>query len=157
MDKEPKEKLEKRWNKFQKAIGYTDEELAIYRSNPKYVKAMEHAPKFATHKIIVEVVESHNCAARHKVGDKFVMTGNGNLIRDECPEYMCCQAIASFQPLIFGMYERFSEDLDPNGLLFDTVHCLDVGCRRGGWGEIVMKMYAAEIPKEERARLADAV
>ena len=150
MDREHQEKTEKRWKKFQKAMEYTDEELAIFRSNPKFVKAMEHAPKFVTHKIIVEVVESHNCVAGHKAGDKFVMNGNGHLIRDECPEYMCSQAIASFMPLIFGMYERFHEDLDPNGLLLNIAHCNDVGCRHGGWGEIIMKMYAVEISRRKR-------
>ena len=150
MDKEQPEKTEKRWHKFQKTMGYTDGELAIFRSNPKFVKAMEHAPKFATHQIIVEVVESHNCMAGHKAGDKFVLNGNGHLIRDECPEYMCSQAIAAFMPLIFVMYERFHEDLDPNGSLFNVAHCIDAGCRHGGWGEIIMKTYAVEIHGEKR-------
>ena len=149
MDKEQQEKIEKRWKKFQEYQGYTDEEMAIYRSNPKYVRAMEQAPKFITHKIIVEVVESHNCNAGHRVGDKFVLTGNGYLIADECPKYMCIHALSACTPLIYAMWERFYEDLDPDMMLFDTVHCLDVGCKRGGWGELIMKMYAVEVPKKK--------
>jgi uncharacterized repeat protein (TIGR04076 family) len=155
-DEKRKQMLEKRWKKFQEAQGYTDEQMAMYRSNPRYVKAMEHAPKFMTHRIIVEVVESHHCNAGHKVGDKFVLTGNGYLIRDECPEYMCIHALGSFMPYIYAMWERLYEDLDPDMMLFNTVHCPDVGCERGGWGELIMKMYAVKVPKEDRVKLRGA-
>ena len=150
MGKEEKDKIDKRWKKFQEALGYSDEEIPIYRSNPRYVKAMERAPTFLTHKIYVEVVESHNCNAGHKVGDKFVLNGNGCLIRNECPKLMCVHAIGAFMPLVYAMWERFYEDLDPDGLLSNIVHCPDVGCKRGGWGEIIMKMYAKEVPRGEK-------
>jgi len=154
MARDEKEKIERRWKKFQEQQGYSDEELAIYRSNPRYVKAMERAPKFVTHKIIVEVVESHNCHAGHKAGDKIiVMTGNGYLITKEMPEYVCIHAITSIAPLVYAMWERFYEDLDPDGMLFNTIHCPDVGVRRGGWGECIMKMYAVEVPKDQRVKM----
>jgi uncharacterized repeat protein (TIGR04076 family) len=153
MGKEQQEKTEKRWKKFQETQGYTDQEIAMYRSNPRYAKAMERAPKFMTHKIYVEVVESHNCNAGHKVGDKFVLSGNGYLIRDECPKFMCIHALGTFMPYIYAMWERFYEDLDPDGMLFTTVHCPDVGCKKGGWGELIMRMYAKEVPKEERIKM----
>lgn len=152
-NKDEQDRIERRWKKFQDAQGYSDEDIAKYRSRWQYRKAMEDAPKFMTHKIIVEVVESHNCNAGHKPGDKFVMTGNGYLIAEESPKLMCVHALAAFIPYIFGMWERFYEDLDPDGLLFDTVHCPDVGCQRGGWGECIMRMYAVEVPKEERIKL----
>ena len=156
MDKEQQEKIEKRWKRFQEYQGYTDEEMATYRSNPRYVKAMEQSPKFITHKIIVEVVESHNCNAGHKVGDKFVLTGNGYLIADECPKYMCIHALGAFMPYIYAMWERLYEDLDPDAMLFDTVHCPDVGCKRGGWDELIMRMCAKEVLKEERVKMMGA-
>ncbi len=55
-------------------------------------------------------------------------------------------------PYIYAMWERFYEDLDPDMMLFNIVHCPDVGCKRGGWGELIMKMYAVEVPKEERIK-----
>jgi len=103
------------------------------------------------------VIESHNCNAGHKVGDKFVLTGNGYLIADQSPKYMCIHALGSFMPYIYAMWERFYEDLDPNGLLFDIVHCPDVGCKKGGWGELIMRMYAEEVPKEKRVKMRGAV
>ena len=30
--------IEERWKKLQELLGYTDEQLAGFRSNPKYVK-----------------------------------------------------------------------------------------------------------------------
>lgn len=150
MDKERQEKMDKRWQKFQAIQGYTDEEMAIFRLNPEYEKVMEYAPKFITHRIVVEVVEAHNCIAGHKVGDRIaIITGNGHLITPEMPKYVCAFALLSSVPRIYAIWERFHEDLDPAKLLFTTVHCPDVGCSRGGWGEIVMKVYPEEMPREE--------
>jgi hypothetical protein len=42
---EDREQIVWRWKEFQKAQGYTDEEMAKLRSNEKFVKAMEKAPK----------------------------------------------------------------------------------------------------------------
>ena len=152
-NKDDQERIERRWKKFQEAQGYSDEEIARYRSKWQYRKAMENAPKFTTHKIIAEVVESHNCHAGHKPGDKIVITGNGYLVADESPKLMCMHALTTLMPYIFTMWDRFYEDLDPNGLLFDLAHCPDVGCGRGGWGECIMRVYAVEVPKEERIGL----
>jgi len=157
MDKEQQEKMERRWKKFQDIQGYTDEEMAIFRSNPEYVRIIEYAPKFITHRIIVEVVEAHNCIAGHKAGDRIaVMTGNGHLITEEMPKYVCAFALFASIPRVYAMWERFHEDLDPDGMLFKISRCPDVGCRRGGWGEIVMKIYAEEVPKEQRVKLGAA-
>jgi len=149
MATEKQDKMEGRWKRLQDILEYTDEEMAFYRSNPKFVKAMEHAPKFITHRIIVKVVEAHNCIAGHKAGDIIaVMTGNAFLITKEMPKYVCAFGLAAVVPRIYAMWERFYEDLDPNGLFLDTIHCPDVGCKLGGVGEIVMKIYAEEAPKE---------
>lgn len=157
MDKEQREKMERRWKKFQEIQGYTDEEMAIFRSNPEYVKLIEYAPKFITHRIIVEVIEAHNCIAGHKAGDRIgVMTGSGHLLTEEMPKHVCAFALYAAMPRVYAMWERFHEDLDPDGLLFKISRCPDVGCRRGGWGEIVMKIYAEEVPKEQRVRLQSA-
>lgn len=142
MDKEQAEKIERRWKRFQEALGYTDEEIAIYRSDPNKVKAMERAPKFATHNIVAECVVSHNCNAGHKVGDKIVMDGTGVLLRDQCPERMCHSVIQVIVPSIYAIWERFGEDLSDVSILLDRVHCPDVGIERGGWGETVWRVYA---------------
>jgi len=133
--------MEARWRKFQARLGYSDEELARFRQNPKWVKMVEETPEFMTHRIIAEVVSSHGCHAQHKVGDKFVMDGNGQLITAECPQRMCVMALAPLVPAIYAIYERFAAKLDANGMLFDRVSCMDVGPECGGWGRILMRVY----------------
>lgn len=151
MSKATPEQMERRWKKLQQMQGYTDEEMAIFRKNPNYVKVMEYAPKFITHRIIIEVVEAHNCKAGHKVGDKIaVMSGDGLLLPSQMPKHVCAFALMVSIPKVYAIWERFMEDLDPNGLFVSTTHCPDIGCKKGGWGEIIMKIYAEEIPKEQR-------
>lgn len=142
MGKEQKEKMEKRWRKFQEAQGYTDAELALLRSDPRKIRAMERAPKFSTHNIIVECIFSRCCNAGHKVGDKIVLDANAVIQRDQCPESMCAFAIQAATSYIYGIWERIGEDLDDVGTLFDNVHCPDVGVERGGWGETIWRVYA---------------
>ncbi len=137
--------ITKRWKKFQEHLEYTDEELSIHRSNPKHIKAMENAPKFASHRIIIEVIESHNCGAGYKVGDKFVVDGEGFLVAPECPQKLCVAVISAFKPLVDRMWQAFYND--STDVLHDTVQCPDVGVHRGGWGEIVMKVHAVPIIK----------
>lgn len=141
--------IEERWKRLQKYLGYNEKELAILRSTPKYVKMVEQTPQFTTHKIIAEVIKSHGCHSQLKVGDKIVMNGNGQLIRDECPEKMCIWALAPLAGIVNAVFERFVEQLDPNGLVFNIVSCQDVGVECGGWGQILMKVRIEE-PKEKR-------
>jgi uncharacterized repeat protein (TIGR04076 family) len=143
--------MNRREKRLQELYGYTDEEMAIYLSNPKHKKAFEQAPKFATHRIIIEVAEAHNCIAGHKPGERIaVMTGNALLITHEMPEHVCAFGLAAAVPRVYAMWERFYEDLDPNGIFLDTIHCPDVGCSRGGAGEIIMKIYAEEKPPRKK-------
>jgi uncharacterized repeat protein (TIGR04076 family) len=151
------EEMERRWKEFQKMQGYTDEELAIFRTNPNFVKVMETGRKFLTHRIIIEVVEAHNCAAGHKAGDKIaVMSGAGVLLTPMMPKRVCAFALMAMIPKVYSIWDRFYADLDPNDLFVTRTHCPDVGCRNGGWGEIIMKIYAEEIPdRSEKTREAD--
>lgn len=144
-DHDKEVKTEKRWKKVQEHLGFADEELAIYRSFPSHVKAMEKAPAFATHEMVIEVIEAHNCAAGYKVGDQFVVDTEGCLIRERCPSRLCVAAIFSFKPLIDRMWQAFFNN--STEILHDTVHCPDVGVRQGGAGTVTMRGRA--VPKEE--------
>jgi uncharacterized repeat protein (TIGR04076 family) len=138
--------VEKRWKGFQKTLGYTDEELSVYRSFPKNVRVMEEAPAFAKYNMVVEVIEARNCIAGHKVGDEFFVDSEGCLIPDQCPPRICAAAVWAFKPLIDRMWEAFS-----NGgteIFHDTVRCPDVGVEKGGAGEITMRMRA--VPKDSK-------
>lgn len=149
MDKELEEKMGRRWKRFQEALGYTDEEMAIFRSDPRKVRAMERAPKFVTHNIIAECIMSRHCNARHKVGDKIIMDGNGVMLRDQCPERICYGVMQCVAPFVAAIWERFSEDLDDPNLFFDKVRCPDIGIENGGWGETMWRVYTE--PKNKSA------
>jgi len=145
MDKNKTEKLEKRWKKVQEHLRFTDEELAMYQSHPQNVKAMERAPLFATHKMAVEIIEAHNCAAGYEVGDKFVVDAEGCLIPEQCPSRLCVAAIFALKPLVDRMWQAYYDN--STEIFHDTVHCPDVGVRRGGAGAVTMR--ACIVPKDK--------
>ena len=145
MDKKKSPIIEERWKRVQEHLGFTDEELTLFRSHPNHVKAMEEAPLFSTHKMVIEVIEAHNCAAGYKAGDQFVVDAEGCLISEQCPSRLCAAAIYAFKPLIDRMWQAFFNNTTE--ILHDTVHCPDVGVHRGGAGSVTMRGRA--VPKGE--------
>ena len=135
------------WQRLKEVMDYSDEDLDKFKARPKFVQMM-NTPAFRTHKIVAEVVESHGCICQHKVGQHIVLSGNGALLRDECPSVMCLGLIAQLPPVIAAVWERFVAGLDPNGLLIDTIGCSDVGIDCGGWGRVIAKVRV-EGPKEK--------
>jgi len=137
--------IEELWKRFQQHMGYTDEEMKIFKSDPEKVKMVTETPEFVTCRIVAEVIESHGCHAQHKVGDKFVMTASGQLITDECPKKMCLSALAPISNTIPAFYERLISKSDPNFERSHIVQCTDVGFDKGGWGKILMKVYVEKM------------
>ncbi len=129
---------------FQKHMGYTDEEMQTFKSDPFKVKVVTETPEFVTCRVVAEVIESHGCHCQHKVGDKFVMTPGGQLISDECPKGMCVYALAEIGRVLPAISERLVGKTDPNFERYDIIHCIDVGLDKGGWGKILMKVYVEE-------------
>jgi uncharacterized repeat protein (TIGR04076 family) len=129
------------WQRFQKHMGYTDEEMRIFRSDPEKVKMVTGTPEFVKARVIAEVIESHGCHARHKVGDRFVMTAGGQLIAEECPKRMCMFALGPVSQQLPAIYERLITKSDPSLERFTLVQCTDIGLDKGGWGKILMKVY----------------
>lgn len=136
------------WGFFQNHLGYTDEEMKKFKEDPKNEKILSKSAELMNKTIVVEVVESHACNSRHKVGDKFYLDGAGNFISKLCPKRMCAFALSSFGGTVFGMHELFYAGVEPNTMLFKRFGCKDVGVQCGGWGKIVM-----EIRMEERQKL----
>lgn len=131
---------ERLWKRFQAHMGYTDAEMEIFRSDPLKVKMVTETPEFVKSRIVAEVIESHGCHAGHKVGQKFVMDGNGQLITRECPEKMCLFALSALESPVNAIYERFISHSDPKNERMAVVQCHDVGLDKGGWGKILMKV-----------------
>jgi len=133
--------VEEIWRRFQKHMEYTDEEMQVFKSDPLKVKMVTQTPDFVKCRVVAEVIESHGCHAKHKVGDKFVMTPGGQLIEDECPRNMCISALSEISKVMPAIYERLISKSDPTRERFDIVQCPDVGLDKGGWGKILMKVY----------------
>ena len=133
--------VEEIWRRFQKHMGYTDEEMEIFRSDPEKVKMVTQTPEFVKCRVVAEVIESYGCHAQHRVGDRFVMTAGGQLIAEECPKRLCMFALGPVSSILPAIYERLMAKSDPNFERSRIVQCTDVGLDKGGWGKILMKVY----------------
>ena len=142
---------ENTWRFMQRHLGYNDEEMALFRANPRNADVLAKAPELAKKTIIAEVVESHGCNTQHKVGDRFVFDGAGNLLTNRCPRRICFGALYGLAPLIYATSELAYAGVDPNSLRFNRVGCGDVGVRCGGWGHIVL-----EVRVEDRSAIQEA-
>jgi len=131
------------WRQFQTTMGYSDEQLAMFKANPKFVNAI-YSMGSRTRKIVAVVTHSTGCVCDHSVGQCFVMDGKGAFISAECPKTMCLFLVSQFTAAVAGIYERITAGLDPNGLMFNTVSCTDVGVECGGWGRVLVKIYAED-------------
>ncbi|MBU2510774.1 hypothetical protein KJ966_05535 [bacterium] len=132
---------------FQNHLGYSDEEMSTFKDNPKNLHVLSKASELSNKTIIMEVVESHGCNSQHKVGDRFIFDGAGNLVTKLNPSRICIYALHAMSALIYGAQELFYADVDPNQACFKRVGCHDVGVKCGGWGHIAM-----EIKMEDRKK-----
>jgi uncharacterized repeat protein (TIGR04076 family) len=137
------------WSFYQHHLGYTDEEMTMFREDPKNADVLAKAGELMNKTIIAEVVESHGCNSQHKVGDRFVFDGAGNLITKLNPKRICVYALSAFAPCVYVANELLYAGVDPNETRFKRVGCFDVGVRCSGWGRIVL-----ELRVEDRERSA---
>jgi len=135
------------WKLMQEHLGYTDEEMKIFKRNPRNEDVLSKAAALMNKTIIAEVVESSGCNSHHRIGDKFYFDGAGNLITSLSPKRICIYALASVATLIFTSNELFYAGVNPNEMRFKRAGCFDVGVRCGGWGHIVMELRVEERQK----------
>lgn len=131
---------ENTWQFFQQHLGYSDEEMALFRANPRNADVLTKGRALISKTIVAEVVEAHGCNSQHKVGDRFLFDGAGNLLTTKGPRRICMGALGSLGPLIYAVSELFYAGADPNALRFNRTGCFDVGVRCGGWGRVVMEV-----------------
>ena len=134
------EENDDRWKMMQDHFGYTDEEMKMFRANPRNKDILSKGSALMSKTIVVEVVESHGCNSQHKVGEKLYFDGAGNLLTKLCPKKVCIYALAAVEKLVFASNELFYTGADPNEMRFRRVGCFDVGVQCGGWGHIVLDL-----------------
>jgi uncharacterized repeat protein (TIGR04076 family) len=137
-----------KWKFMKKRLGYTDEEMKIFRNNPRNKDVLSKIPMFSNKTIVAEVIDSHGCNSQHLTGDKFYFDGAGNIITKLCPKRICIFAIHAITMQVFTAGELILAGVDPNEMRFKRAACFDVGVECGGWGRIVM-----EINVEDRKTL----
>ncbi len=146
-----KEIPDQMWALIQQHLGYDDEEMALFRADPRNAKVLAAAPDMQRKTIVFEVVKSHGCNSQHQVGTRFFFTGDGNLITKMAPKRICAFALPVMTQLIFTMQDLWYAGVDPNEACFRRGGCFDVGVRCGGWGNIVME--AKVMDREEAEQL----
>ena len=120
-------------------FGYNDEQIRIIEENPKQFEMCEKMPFLASKKMVSRFIEAENCGA-NKIGDKYVFTAAGSMIKDETCERTCLWALSTFLPYSYILYDRAASGLDPSGMHFEYVSCPDTGCKYGGWGTAMFKI-----------------
>ncbi|MGB5910800.1 MAG: hypothetical protein WBH31_06355 [Promethearchaeia archaeon] len=139
------------------SLGYTDEEMELWLSNPRNQESLSKVPALLQKTIIIEVVESHGCSSLHKVGDKFYFDGPGNLLTKLNPKRICIYALSEMERLIFAAQELFYAGIDPNEMRIKRVGCFDIGLKCGGWGKIILELKfeaKKKVIKEMKAKKA---
>jgi uncharacterized repeat protein (TIGR04076 family) len=129
------------WTMLQKHLGYTDEEMKIFRANPRNEDVLSKTAFMLNKTIVAEVIESHGCDSGHKIGDKFYFDGRGvSLLAKLGPSRVCIFALHSIALAMPALAELMYAGVDPNTMRFKRFGCVDVGVRCGGWGRIVMEL-----------------
>ncbi|MCJ7771713.1 MAG: hypothetical protein MUP22_01110 [Desulfobacterales bacterium] len=128
------------WDPIQSHLGYTDDEMKLFKENPRNTDVFAKAPALMNKTIVAEVVASKGCNSQHKKGDKLFFDGAGNLITKLAPKKICIYALSAISKLIFASNELFYAGVDPNEMRFKRIGCFDVGVQCGGWGHIVLEL-----------------
>lgn len=131
---------ERIWKIIQKHLSYSDEEMIKFKENPRNEDILAKSSALMNKTVILEVVESHGCNSRHKVGDRFYFDGAGNLLTELCPKKVCAYSLSSALMMVFTANEMLYAGVNPNEIRFKRAGCFDVGLECGGWGRIVLEL-----------------
>ncbi len=128
------------WRFIKMRLGYDKQEMALFKSNPRNRELVFKAPDVMGQHIVAYVVASKGCNSRHKVGDKIVFDGFGNLVTELSPKRICLYALNAITPQVFAAGELYYANVDPNTMRFNRAACFDGGLECGGVGRIVMEI-----------------
>jgi hypothetical protein len=150
----PEQIPEQLWQEIQRRLGYTDEELALFRANPRNTRVVAGGAAMAAKTIVFEVVHSRGCHAEHGAGTHFFFTGDGQLISKLAPKRVCAFLVPAMSQVILSLQELSYAGVDPNTMEFPRAGCVDIGLECGGWGRVIVE--GKVLDRDEAARLAAA-
>jgi uncharacterized repeat protein (TIGR04076 family) len=120
-------------------LGYDDEQFKIIEENPKQFELMTKLVTLDSKKMVATCIEAENCGM-NKIGDKYVFSAAGYMIKNETCEQPCIWAMSNFFRFSYVLYDRVASGLDPGGMHFEYVSCPDTGCKYGGFGTAMFKI-----------------
>lgn len=120
-------------------VRLSDEQIKLMEDNPKHRALVNALPSLMGKKIVATCLQTEHCTL-NKVGDRYVFSAFGGMIKDETCKSPCLWALGAMFPICYMVYDRAASGLDPNGLHLDHVRCPDTGCQYGGFGSAVFKI-----------------
>ncbi len=145
MDNKPPSDVD--WAAFAQSMGYSDEDLKLFRSQPNNEYVVRNAARLDPWLIVAEVIEAHGCAAGHKVGEKIVFSAaQGTLLTAQSPARICASVLGTLATGVAVFQERIVSGLEPDANLYRRLGCVDAGLQCGGWGRVSFKLYG--VPRE---------
>jgi len=127
---------------IRRRLNLEDQDWSIIEKNPKFQKLFQNVIESSKYRLVAEVIESKGCHSKHIVGQKLIFDSSGNLLTKENPDRICTFMMPNLMVLINAFFENFMNGRNPNEVMFNTTGCFDTGPACGGWGHIVLKMYA---------------
>lgn len=139
------------WKEFQKHNRYSDEELIMFKANPRKAKSAQRlfSPEISKYDLIIEVVDSHGCTAGMKVGDRLVFKALGLLDPKKSSFGWCAQALGEIPGFANMAQDRFVSGLDPDDMFINHFSCMDAGACHG-WGQVVMKVSVVKTDEDKK-------
>jgi len=129
---------EELWAKAKEAMGFTDEQIDILKSDPKRSQAIERGRELVRTKVVAEVIEARNCAV-HDAGAKYVIRGNGAILPKDAQNNMCLDCMPLIVPFQHMVYDKVLAGEDVSGME-GYVRCPDTGVECGGMGVATLKL-----------------
>lgn len=123
---------------LRQAGGFTDE--MIEALDPKMVKLMAKVPEMLQYDVVMDCFESTGCTAGIRAGNKIVMNAFGILDKEKTDCNVCVWALANLPLYLSMVWDRFGEGIDPNGMWWNTIECVDTGTFHGGVGKTYYKI-----------------
>jgi hypothetical protein len=137
---------------IKKFIGYSNED--ILKTTPRQHKSWKAQYKLNEWFLVADIVEVHNCGAKAKVGDRYVIQSATSLVPEECTvRFLCTYAISPITQMGNILYERLAEGLDPRDFgANEYAYCTDTGVECGGYGKILMKLSFQHVSEFKSAK-----
>ncbi len=148
---------DKIFRRYADRVGYRDAETEqIQEGDPRLRQIRQLARAAARYAIAAEVVAARHCNSGYRVGDKFILDLDGNLLPKLCPPRLCVYLVSQLTLPVALINERLGEGLDPNQFHFmHQVRCLDVGVECAGYGEVRLEIRVVPRIKGSPATIPD--